>query len=440
MKAMTRKRAEEVLSIAVQHGDADEVYAVLRSADGSAFPVTNNSVGLPQFTTDASVQLSVRVGKRYMTVQTNDLTPDGLRAALDRAVEQARQMPPSEEAYDFPGPAEQLSPPLVDAAFDDVNAGLDPLLLAELRERALSAGMRLTGSATATRSSLAVASSSGLFMHQESTLFHGRFRVYSDDGWSTSLGEHYASSPQHDALLAAVDTAIAKCRAWADPVALQPSRLTTVFEPRALAGMLQHLLPQFSARAIENDQSFLRRLDGSSFVGSKLFDERISLHSDPMSASLPSMPFTADGLPVRETTWVRNGVIESVTRDRFSGAPALASPTNLLMQGGSATPEELIGGVDRGLLVSGFANLTVIDPKNCLLTGSTRDGLFLIENGAITRGVRNLLVRETPVYVFKEVEEMSPAERTSPSESYFPMLLPHIRVKDVLYGAPTGMI
>jgi predicted Zn-dependent protease len=436
---MTRKRAEDVLAVAVQHGGADEVYAVLRSADGSAFPVTDNSVRPPQFTTDASVQLSVRVGKRYTTVQSNDLSPAGLRAALDRAVEQARQMPPSPEAYDFPGPAEPLAPPLVGDAFD-VNAGLDAALLAELRERALSAGMRLTGSITATRSTLAVASSAGLFMHQESTLLHGRFRVYADDGWSTALGEHYAFSPQPAALLSAVDTAVAKCRAWKDPVALQPSRLTTVFEPRALAGMLRHLLPQFSARAVENDQSFLRRLDGSSFVGSKLFDERITLRSDPMAAELPSMPFTADGLPVLATTWVRDGVIETVTRDRFSGAPVVAAPTNLLMSGGTTSPEELITGVSRGLLVSDFANLTVIDPKNCLLSGSTRDGLFLVEDGAITRGVRNILIRETPVYLFKELEDMSPAERTSPSESYFPMLLPHLRVKDVLYGAPTGMI
>lgn len=439
MKAMTRKTAEDILALAVQHPEADEVYAVLRSADGSAFPVADSTPRPPQFTADASLQLSVRAGTRYMTVQTNDLSAQGIADALGRAVEGARQMPASPEAYSFPGPDDPLSPPLYDPAFDAA-AGIDPTLIEEIRDRARASGMRLTGSISATRSTLAVASSLGLFMHQESSLFHGRFRVYSDDGWSTALAEEYRPVLQRASLLSAVDTAIAKCRAWKNPVALQPSRLTAVIEPRALADMLQHMLPQFSARAIENDQSFLRRLDGTSFVGAKLFDARVSLRSDPMADALPSMPFTADGTAVRARTWVRDGVIETIARDRFSGGPAVAAPTNLIMDGGSAAPEELIAGVSRGLLVSGFAGLSVIDPKNCLLTGSTRDGLFLIEDGKIKSGVRNILIRETPVYLFKELEELGRVERTSPTDSYFPMQLPHLRVKDVLFGAPTGMI
>ncbi|MDT8324086.1 MAG: metallopeptidase TldD-related protein, partial [Bacteroidota bacterium] len=350
MKVMTRKRAGEILAMAVQHGTADEVFAVLRSADASVFPVADNTPRPPQFTTDASVQLSVRVGKRYISAQTNELSPEGLRSALDRAVAAAVHMQEAPEVYDFPGPADPLAPPLAAPAFD-VHAVMDATLVEEMRERARAAAMRLTGSLNATRSTLAVASSAGLFMHQESTLLHGRFRVYSDDGWSTALAEHYAPSLQRKALLAAIDTAVAKCRAWKEPAALQPSRLTTVFEPRALAEMLQHLLPQFSARAIENDRSFLRRLDGSSFVGSKLLDPRISLRSDPMAEGLPSMPFTADGIPVRPTTWVRDGVIEAVTQDRFSGTAVVAAPTNLIMNGGDTPTAQLIAGVSRGLLV-----------------------------------------------------------------------------------------
>jgi predicted Zn-dependent protease len=92
------------------------------------------------------------------------------------------------------------------------------------------------------------------------------------------------------------------------------------------------------------------------------------------------------------------------------------------------------------LLLSGFSELRVVDPKNCLLTGSTRDGLFLIEDGKITQAVRNLLIRETPVYVFKELEEIGTSEVTSTTGRYFPMHLPPLRVKDVLYGAGSGLI
>jgi predicted Zn-dependent protease len=440
---MTRKRAEELLSLAMQGGRADEVFAVLRSAEGSVFRLADNLPSHPVFSVDASLQVTVRVGKQYMTVQTNDLSDEGVRLAVQRAVERAAYMPVSEQVYSFPGAADALAPVLAADPFS-LTDGIDPDLLRETIDRVRSANMRAAGSIAAIETTLSVASSHGLFLHQPSTLFHAQVRVYTGDGWSTGFAEYYDMQLHREKLLSAVELAVQKCDAWKNPSPVKPSRMTTVFEPRALADMLQHLLPQFAQRAIKEDQSFLRRLDGSSFAGSKLFDERINLRSDPTSPLLPSMPFTAEGVPVHPATWVRNGVIEDVMRDRFevreSGGTPVATPTNLIMDGGGSSVQDLIAGVSSGLLVSGFAQLSVVDPKNCLLTGSTRDGLYAIEDGKITKGVRNLLIRETPVYLFKEIEDLTAAEAVSTTGSYFPMLLPHIRVKDVLYGASTGMI
>ncbi|MCB2204210.1 hypothetical protein KQI65_05625 [bacterium] len=438
--SMTRSKAQELLGLAVQAKDADECFAVLRSAEGMSQPLADNTLRPAQYSSDASMQISVRVGKRYMTVQCNELSAEGIRSAISRAVALAASMPESPEIYPFPSAAESSAAPLVVDGFR-IEDGIDSAVTRQLLDDVRAKDMRFSGSLSSTRSSLALASSAGLFLHQESTLHHSSLRVYAKDGWSTGFAETYRGALDREAVRSALGVAMQKCAAWKEPVQIEGGRLSTVFEPRALADMLQPMLSQFSERAIEQDQSFLRRLDGSSFVGTKMFDERITLQSDPMYAELPSMPFTAEGLPVHPRTWVKNGVIDSITRERFSkkGDP-VASPTNLIMQGGETPAEQLIAGIEKGLLVSGFAQLSMIDPRNCLLTGSTRDGLFMIEDGKITRGVRNVLIRETPVYLFKEIQDLGPVSRCSTTDGYFPMLLPHIRVKDVLYAGSSGVI
>ncbi|MBR9973998.1 MAG: hypothetical protein KFF77_00310, partial [Bacteroidetes bacterium] len=157
---------------------------------------------------------------------------------------------------------------------------------------------------------------------------------------------------------------------------------------------------------------------------------------------IPSLPFTPDGEMVRVEQWVKSGVISQLVVDRFEAneaASAVAAPTNLILDVEEPV-SDLVAGTEYGILVKGFANLNILDPKNCLLTGSTRDGVFLIEKGRLTKPVRNLVLRETPVYLFKELLEMGIPEATSPTTGYFPMLLPPIKVKDVLYSQHSGFV
>lgn len=351
-------------------------------------------------------------------------------------------MPEAPQVVSFPGPIEAgAEPEPADTAAMRVPGSA---VMERILEPALTAGMRLSGSIAATRTTMSVATSQGLFLHHPSDLLHAQFRVYSSDGRSSGFGEHFASGLDEQRILRTVSDAVDKCAAWKNPIELKPSRITTVFEPRALADMFAPFLQQFSHRAIDEDRSFLRKLDGSTFIGAKMFKESVTLTSDPLAEGVLSLPFTMEGLPVRKETWVDSGVIEQVAVDRFAamqtGSSPIALPTNFMMLGGEQSMLDLITGTQRGLLVTGFAELQVIDPKNCLLSGSTRDGLFLIEDGKISRAVRNLLIRETPVYLLKELEEIGIPEPTSTTGVYFPMRLPPLRVKDVLYGASSGLI
>lgn len=443
MSVLSRRNAEQLLARLMQSEKVDEIHAVLRSTDGSVFRVAENLPDAPHRTSGSSLQITVRTGSRYGTARTNDLSDMGLKTLVDRAVRHAAVMPEAPQAHPFPGSAPESGSS--SASVQDTQLRHpESDVIRDIIENSVSAGMRISGSIAATRTSISVATSNGLFLHHPSDRIHAQFRVYDRSGRSTGFGEHFASSLDASRIERTVTNAIDKCAAWNDPVEIEPSRITTVFEPRALADLLAPFIQQFSLHAIEEDRSFLRKLDGSSFVGSKMFKENINIRSDPMTQGLISLPFTLEGLPVGQETWIRNGVIEQVTVDRYTasekGIEAVAPPSNLMMDGGEQTLDELIAGTDRGLLLSGFADLRMIDPKNCLLTGSTRDGLFMIEDGKISRAVRNLIIRETPVYMLKELEEFGIPEHTSTTGTYYPMLLPPMYIKDVLYGASSGLI
>lgn len=442
MNSADRSRFDDILSAAIQYSNADEVFAVLSSTVGETTRIADGIASAPHATNDAGIQITVRKGKRYGSAQTNALKPEGIRRAMDTAAAQAAIMPEVEQIVPFPSAVD--TPHSAAAEKDTIGASADADALIQLLERAKQAALRLTGSIVHSTNTLSIASSNGLSLHHPSTLVHMQFRLYSDDGWSTGYAERFDPSFSRQALLNAVDTGIQKCHAWRDPVELPAGRHSAVIEPRALADLLKPMMTQFTARAVEEGRSFLRKLDGSSFVGTKLFDERITLRSDPLHPECSSLPFTMDGSLVPAATWVRDGVIEQVVRDRYdaagTGTSVIPPPTNLIMHGGEKSRDELITNVERGLLISGFSELQIIDPSNCLLTGSTRDGLFLIEDGRISKAVRNVMLRETPVYLMKEVESLGTAERTSTTGSFFPMVLPTMRVKDVLFSGSSGMI
>jgi predicted Zn-dependent protease len=130
--------------------------------------------------------------------------------------------------------------------------------------------------------------------------------------------------------------------------------------------------------------------------------------------------FYNEWLTVGKNVFVEKGVLKDLFYSRFwaekMGKKPTAGPTNLIMDGGKATMEDLISGVQRGVLVTRFWYIRMLDPQTILVTGLTRDGLFLIEKGKVTRPVKNLRWNESPIVAFNNVDAMTPAERVVSGE------------------------
>jgi predicted Zn-dependent protease len=146
-------------------------------------------------------------------------------------------------------------------------------------------------------------------------------------------------------------------------------------------------------RSSDEGRSPFTKQGGGNKIGEKIVDSRVTLLSDPADPDLLGQPYDGEGMPVGRQVWVENGVLKQLYYSRFWGATqgrtVTASPTTFKMAGGTKSLDDLIQGTERGVLVTRLWYLREVDPRTILYTGLTRDGTFLVENGKITKSLRN---------------------------------------------------
>jgi predicted Zn-dependent protease len=172
----------------------------------------------------------------------------------------------------------------------------------------------------------------------------------------------------------------------------------------------------------------------------KIVDERVTIISDPLDPEAPANTFTGEGLPTKRTVWVENGVVRNLSYDRYwaqkSGREPVPFVGSIRMNGGTSSIDEMIASTPRGILVTRFWYIRSVDPRTILYTGLTRDGTFLIENGKISKAIKNLRFNESPIFMLNNLEAMGTPMRVSASESGSPglaIVVPPIKVRDFTF-------
>jgi len=139
-------------------------------------------------------------------------------------------------------------------------------------------------------------------------------------------------------------------------------------------------------------------------------------------------------MPLGRQVWIENGVLKQLIYSRFwgkkQGKTATGGPSTLKMAGGTQSVEELIKGTTRGILVTRLWYLREVDPRTILYTGLTRDGTFLIENGTITKSLRNFRFNESPLFLLNNLEALGRAERLAGTEQGGDVVMPSLRARD----------
>lgn len=343
---------------------------------------------------DSNVFLKVIVDGRYASASTTQTERDALQRLADRTIEAARLRPADP---DWPGLVAPSPAPEVEH-WDDETADASPEQRAAVVKAFVDAGggLEAAGYCSTAGRHTAFANSAGqrLEGRASSATINGIHRTGSSDASATSTSVRLA-----DLDGAGVgNEAAERARATEEGIDLEPGSYEVVLSPSCVANMLQFLAyAGFNAKA---------HLDGTSFVhlGEAQFDSSISIWDDATDPRTLGLPFDHEGTPKRRVDLVRAGVTTSLVHDRrtarLAGAESTghglgqesagAYPANLFLGDGTTSPSELIGGVERGLAVYDFWYTRILDPKTQVVTGLTRNGVFLIEDGKLGPAVRNL--------------------------------------------------
>jgi predicted Zn-dependent protease len=419
-RAAARQLAERVLALSKAEGC--QVNILARTEGNSRYARNEATTGGDA--DNATLTITSRFGKRAASVGTNVLDDAGLGRAVQTSEQLARLAPENPELMPLL-PAQTFTEV---PAFSDGTAGLDAARRADAVRTVTSAttkaGVQAAGLVDRIAGASVVANSAGLFGYHASTTVVHTLTARTPDGrgsgWAGTAHNDWAKTTVPARL---AERAIHKAHGTRDATKLEPGKYTVVLEPTAAGSLMSLMTFAMNARAADEGRSFFARRGGGNKIGEKVVDERITIWSDPADPDLLTAPFSNEGLSLARTVWVENGVLKNLAYDRFwadkQGKPPtpFAGGFRVESAGAAASLEELIKGVDRGLLVTRFWYIRPVDQRTLLFTGITRDGVFLIEKGEISHAVNNFRFNESPVTILNNLVAAGKPERVSSSES-----------------------
>jgi len=426
---------EDVQRAAKSSGVSD-VEALIAGHREALTRFANNTIH--QNVAEQAQWLSVRVQLDHKTARatTNRFDGDSIRSVVEQAIALTKSVAPDPELL----PLAQAAPVPQLARFDPAAAAATPLDRAKDVSEAIrvveGAGQTAAGIYSTGQAVEAIFNSQGVTgWHSETSAQFSITAIAEDSsGWAkASATERSAMDPVGFARRASN-----KARLSANPRELPPGHYTVVLEPAAVLDLVGQIFGDFSATALHDQRSFL-----TDRLGKKLFGENINIYDDVAHPLQSGVPYDGEGVARRKLTLVDAGVPREVAYSRASARRAGVEPTghgfplpneigeapmNIVIAGGGTSIDEMIASTGRGVLVSRFWYIREVDPYEKIMTGMTRDGTFLIEDGRVVAGLRNFRFNQGIIELLNNVEALSPAVRASGEEA-FDMVVPAMKAK-----------
>ena len=444
---LTRDQAKALADRILAMSQADETRVNIVSAWMGNTRFADSSITTSGGTLNVEVRVTVTIGRRRASATTNTLDDASLKRAVELAASLARLSPDDPELMPELGP--QNYAPV--GAFVERTADLDPEQRNAAIKRAVeaatvagkAAGQVFTaGYLEANAQAIAVATSKGLFVYHRTTdanfSMTSRTADRTGSGWASGGSRDWNRVDPRSIGRIAAQKAVAS----RNPEAIPPGLYTAILEPQAVNDLVPLLASALSARSADEGRSAFSKSGGGNRVGEKVMDERVTLYSDPADPALLAAPFDNEGLPLKRIVWIDKGVLKNLAYTRFwaqkqgktpTGVPALAG--GIALTGGTKSTDEIIAGCERGILVTHFFYIRSLEPRTVLFTGLTRDGVFLVENGKITRALKNFRWNESPLLMLNRLEDIGRAEPVA-AES----MMPALRIRDFNFASSSDAV
>jgi predicted Zn-dependent protease len=436
---LNKEEAKKILEKVLKFSKADSAQVGLSGGNEQLVRYANNMVFTNLSKLTMNLNVSVAFENKKGSSSSNQVDKDSLRKCVQKAEQIAQYAPPDPE---FMPPLEPQEYKEIKAFFKDT-AELGPKektkTVIDIIEHGQKKEMNLFGTFSNSASFFAVANSKGLFGYHKYTSANCTTTARTEDG----TGSFRATKDNRDIKkLDAVKVgkeAIERALRSRNPKEIEPGDYTVVFEPEALADLVLFMYFFIDARAADEGRSFMSTKDGKSKLGTKVFGENVTVKSIPDHPDLLAFPFDEEGIPSQEITWIDKGVVKNLYYSRYWAKKKGEKPSSftggIVMEGGKATREELIKSVKKGIYVPRLWYIREVNPMTLLLTGLTRDGVFLIKDGQLKHPLFNLRFNESLDTVLNNITMMTKPEIAIGSEFNMPILIPGAKVENFTFSS-----
>jgi PmbA protein len=432
--------AERILKLS----EADETEVEIDSTVDALTRFANNTIH--QNVSEHTLGISVRavVDGHTARATTNKTDEESLRRVVASAMNLARNQPENPDLLPMLGPQKYQKvshyfASTVSATPQDRARAVTRVCKMAEEGRQTAAGIYTTGYV---RNLLA--NSKGLSARHDHTRAEFSVTILEENssGWAKSNSPDILNIDP-DALF---ESASEKAAGTRQPRELEPGHYTAILEPAAVLDFVGFIFYDFAGTAILDKRSCLNER-----MGQKIFGENVTLWDDVYHPLQVGPPWDGEGLPRQKVLLVDRGVPKNLVYSRVTAKKMKAKPTghgftlpneygeapmNLVFAGGDKSVDDMIRSTERGILVTRFWYIREVDPYEKVLTGMTRDGTFLVENGRVAGGIRNFRFNQSIIEALANVEMLGPAVRATGEES-FEMVVPPMKIRDFHFSEVT---
>ncbi len=443
IRADLERIAERVLKIAKSAGlDGVEIDAA--AATDALTRFANNTIH--QNVAEETMAISVRaiVDGRTARATTNKTDDDSLHRAVAAAASLAKNQPKNPDLLPLLGKQKYQKvsrwfSSTADTTPQDRAKAVAKVCKQTAKRKQTAAGIFVSGG-----SQSIMANSKGLFAHYEQTRAEFSITILESDssGWAKANSPDIRKIDPH----ALAESAGEKSAQSRKPRELAPGHYVTILEPAAVLDLMGFLFFDFSGTGLEDKRSCL-----TGRMGQKLFGENITVWDDAYHSLQTGFPYDGEGQPRQKVLLIDRGVAKNVVYARATAKRMKQKPTghgfslpnefgeapmNIVFAGGKSSVDEMIRSTERGVLVTRLWYIREVDPYNKILTGMTRDGTFLVENGKVAGGIRNFRFNQSIIEMLANVEMLGPAVRAAGEEA-FEMVVPAMKIRDFHFSEMT---
>jgi len=440
----TATELEHLADRIIRWSDADETEIEIDATVDALTRFANNTIH--QNVAEHTLGISVRavVDGRTARATTNKTDEESLRRVLAAAISLARNEPENPD----------LLPMLGQQKYQKVSHFYRSTVAAtpQDRARAVARVCKMADAANQTAAGIfttgfvqtVLANSKGLVARHDHTRAEFSVTILEDNssGWAKANSADILNIDPE----ALFESASEKAAGSRKPQELEPGRYTAILEPPAVLDLVGSIFYDFAGTAILDKRSCL-----NDRLGNKIFGDNITLWDDVYHPLQIGAPWDGEGLPRQKVLLVDRGVPKNLVYSRATAKKMKTKPTghgftlpnefgeapmNLVFSGGDKSVDDMIRSTERGVLVTRLWYIREVDPYEKVLTGMTRDGTFLIENGRVAGGIRNFRFNQSVIEALANVEMLGPAVRAAGEES-FEMVVPAMKINNFHFSEVT---